>query len=100
MSQGHEDDLKQNLFLIPLKFRGKSFLGLAQLSKIFIIIIISSVNIKPPRHRFGLSLCLGLAIILQKMKAMFKVINKAGYMKHDAFLCFCFVYTTVYSAQN
>ena len=31
-----EDDLKnKNLFLIPLKFRGKPFLGLAQLSKIF-----------------------------------------------------------------
>ena len=31
------DDLKKNinLFLIPLKFRGKPFLGLAQLSKIF-----------------------------------------------------------------
>jgi hypothetical protein len=33
-----EDDLKkqqQNLFSIPLKFKGKPFLGLAQLSKIF-----------------------------------------------------------------
>ena len=32
-----EDDLKKNknLFLIPLKFRDKPFLGLAQLSKIF-----------------------------------------------------------------
>ena len=31
-----EDDfLKKNLFSIPLKFRGKHFLGLAQLSKIF-----------------------------------------------------------------
>ena len=29
-----EDDLKKNLFLIPLKFRGKPFLGFAQLSKI------------------------------------------------------------------
>ena len=51
---------KKYLFLIPLKFRGKPFLGLAQLSKIFIyfisIIIISSVNIKPTRHRFGFSL--------------------------------------------
>ena len=28
---------KKNLFLIPLKFRGKPFLGLAQLSKIFIV---------------------------------------------------------------
>jgi hypothetical protein len=26
---------KQNLFSIPFKFRGKPFLGLAQLSKIF-----------------------------------------------------------------
>ena len=26
---------KKNLFLIPLRFRGKPFLGLAQLSKIF-----------------------------------------------------------------
>ena len=26
------------------------------------MVFISSVNIKPPRHRFGLSLCLGLAI--------------------------------------
>ena len=35
----NEDDLnkkyKTNLFSIPLKFRGKHFLGLAQLSKIF-----------------------------------------------------------------
>jgi hypothetical protein len=32
-----EDDLKKNknLFSIPLKSRGKPFLGLAQLSKIF-----------------------------------------------------------------
>ena len=30
-----EDDLKQKKILIPLKFRGKPFLGLAQLSKIF-----------------------------------------------------------------
>ena len=30
-----EDDLKQKSFSIPLKFRGKPFLGLAQLSKIF-----------------------------------------------------------------
>ena len=42
------------MFLIPLKFRGKPFLGLAQLSKIFIYLF--SVNIKPPRHRFGFSL--------------------------------------------
>jgi hypothetical protein len=38
-----EDDLKikknKNLFLIPLKFRGKPFLGLAQLSKILLFII-------------------------------------------------------------
>ena len=27
---------KKNLFLIPLKFRGKPFLGLAQLSQIFL----------------------------------------------------------------
>ena len=34
-----EDDLKKikNLFSIPLKFRGKPFLGLAQLSKIFLV---------------------------------------------------------------
>jgi hypothetical protein len=31
----NEDNLKKNLFLIPLKCRGKPFLGLAQLSKIF-----------------------------------------------------------------
>ena len=31
----NEDDLKKNIFLIPLKFRGKPFLGLAQLSKIY-----------------------------------------------------------------
>ena len=31
----NEDNLNKNLFLIPLKFRGKPFLGLAQLSKIF-----------------------------------------------------------------
>ena len=37
--QPNEDDLKKNLFSIPLKFRGKPFLGLAQLSKICIIII-------------------------------------------------------------
>jgi hypothetical protein len=30
----------KNLFLIPLKFRGKPFLGLAQLSKIFYILLI------------------------------------------------------------
>ena len=29
-----EDGLKKNLFSIPLKFRGKPFLGLAQLLKI------------------------------------------------------------------
>ena len=29
-----EDDLQKNLFLIPLKFMGKPFLGLAQLFKI------------------------------------------------------------------
>jgi hypothetical protein len=42
---------KSNLFLIPLKFRGKPFLGLAQLSKIFIIINtwhdINDINIFP-----------------------------------------------------
>ena len=42
---------------IPLKFRGKPFLGLAQLSKIFYYYL--SVNIKPPRHRFGFSLAWG-----------------------------------------
>jgi hypothetical protein len=32
-----EEDLKKNhLFLIPIKFRGKPFLGLAQLSKILL----------------------------------------------------------------
>ena len=45
-----EDDLKKNwkmktskkkLFLIPLKFRGKPFLGLAQLSKIFYTLILT-----------------------------------------------------------
>jgi hypothetical protein len=30
-----EDDLQKNLFLIPLQFRGKPYLGLAQLSSIF-----------------------------------------------------------------
>jgi hypothetical protein len=34
--ENKEDDIKKNLFLIPLKFRGKPFLGLAQLSKIFV----------------------------------------------------------------
>ena len=29
----------------------------------YLLLFIYSVNIKPPRHRFGLSLCLGLAII-------------------------------------
>ena len=41
-----EDDLKKNLFSIPLKLRGKPFLGLAQLSKIlsflFMHILLSS----------------------------------------------------------
>ena len=38
----------KNLFLIPLKFRGKPFLGLAQLSKIFIIYVVihSLSNVK------------------------------------------------------
>ena len=31
---------KKNIFLIPLKFRGKPFLGLAQLSKIFEYIVL------------------------------------------------------------
>ena len=44
-----EDDLKKikmkttskkNIFLIPLKFRGKPFLGLAQLSKILFIYLL------------------------------------------------------------
>ena len=47
----NEDDLKKmkneedlikkikNLLLIPLKFRGKPFLGLAQLSKIFVYLL-------------------------------------------------------------
>jgi hypothetical protein len=34
-SNKNEEDLKNNIFLIPLTFRGKPFLGLAQLSKIF-----------------------------------------------------------------
>ena len=57
-----EDDLKnKNLFLSPLNFTAKHFLGLAQLSKIFIIyyLFIYSVNINPPRHRFGFSLAWG-----------------------------------------
>jgi hypothetical protein len=42
----NEDDLKKNhLFLIPLKFRGKPFLGLAQLSKIFLFTICTQVAI-------------------------------------------------------
>jgi hypothetical protein len=49
---------QKNLFSIPFKSRATPFLGLAQLSKIFIIII-SSVNIKPPSHRFGFSLAWG-----------------------------------------
>jgi hypothetical protein len=42
-----EDDLKTNLFLIPLKFGGKPFLGLAQLSKIFcfILTVILSIHL-------------------------------------------------------
>jgi hypothetical protein len=51
-----EDDLKnfktnpknfktQNLFPIPLKFRGKTFLGLAQLSKIFILFLGSFLEV-------------------------------------------------------
>jgi hypothetical protein len=36
---------KKNLFLIPLKFRGKPFLGLAQLSKIFLYIFILKSNL-------------------------------------------------------
>ena len=41
-SKKKEDDLKKkkNLFSILLKFRGKPFLGLAQLSKILLILII------------------------------------------------------------
>jgi hypothetical protein len=52
---------KKKLFSIPLKFKGKPFLGLAQLSKIFylLLLFIYSVNIKPPRHRFGFSLACG-----------------------------------------
>ena len=34
-----EDDLKKTLFSMPLKFRGKPFLGLAQLSKIFVVFV-------------------------------------------------------------
>jgi hypothetical protein len=34
-----EDDLKKKLFSVPLKFRGKPLLGLAQLSKIFLCFI-------------------------------------------------------------
>ena len=38
-----KDDLKKlKNFLIPLKFRGKPFLGLAQLSKIFLNIVLSN----------------------------------------------------------
>ena len=53
-----EEDLKkkkrrptinENLFLIPLKFRGKPFLGLAQLSKIFIYILIQVQEYKSSR---------------------------------------------------
>jgi hypothetical protein len=33
----------QNLFLIPPKFRGKPFLGLAQLSKIFVFFLTVSL---------------------------------------------------------
>ena len=45
---------------------GQPFLGeFKEDTKVVFIIIyyfIYSVHIKPPRHRFGLSLCLGLAI--------------------------------------
>ena len=42
-----DDDLKinKNLFSIPLKFRGKPFLGLAQLSRIFYILKLKISNI-------------------------------------------------------
>ena len=43
----NEDDLKKNQkILIPLKFRGKPFLGLAQLSKI--LNIINKVDMMDP----------------------------------------------------
>jgi hypothetical protein len=44
-----EDDLtkkKKNLFSIPFKSRGKPFLGLAQLSKIFLQFIVHNLRIK------------------------------------------------------
>ena len=41
---------------------------------VLLFIFIYSVNIKPPRHRFGLSLCLGLAI-LQFIKVGFDQIS-------------------------
>ena len=40
----------------------------------YYLLFISSVNIKPPRHRFGISLCLGLAII----KGVFSVGVRRG----------------------
>jgi hypothetical protein len=47
-----------------VEFRGKPFLGLAQLSKIYYYYyyLLFSVNIKPLRHHFGHSLCLGFGI--------------------------------------
>jgi hypothetical protein len=57
------------MILIPLKFRGKPFLGLAQLSKIFIYLF--SVNINPPRHRFGFSLAWDWQLII--FNAIFKI---------------------------
>ena len=48
-NEKNEDDLKiknkKNLFSIHLKFRGKPFLGLAQLSKIFTFIMLLILNL-------------------------------------------------------
>ena len=49
----------------PLPFynlRSSSYFHYIHKSGFIIYYFISSVNIKPPRHRFGLSLCMGLAI--------------------------------------
>ena len=57
----NEDDIikknKKNLFLIPLKFRGKPFLGLAQLSKIFYYLLFASRQIRKettPKYTFAI----------------------------------------------
>ena len=51
---------------------------------IFSSLIIYSVNIKPPRHPFGLSLCLGLAIILKSLNE--KLINQTIFSVGDLML--------------